>query len=107
MKWMRRRMDGWKGKGREKGERYQRTCSVVIVLCLVAGPQVADQSPHSLRLQFTVGQLHLISRASDSGVWGHVWGSPLQSGLNTSTAVSSLSENYNKIDENMTKWVTT
>ena len=84
-------MEGWVKRKGEKGERYQCTFSVVIVLCLVAGPQVADQSLHLLRLQFTVGQLHLISRASDSGGWGHVWGSPLQSGLNTSTEVSSLS----------------
>lgn len=61
-------MEGWMDERKgEKGERYQCTFSVVIVLCLVAGPQVADQSLHLLRLQFTVGQLHLISRASDSG----------------------------------------
>ena len=58
---------GMDEKEREKGERYRCTFSVVIVLCLVAGPQVADQSLHLLRLQFTVGQLHFISRASDSG----------------------------------------
>lgn len=55
----------------------------------VANPHVADQASHSPRLQLTVLQSHLISRASFSGGCGQVCGRPLQSGLNTSTAVST------------------
>lgn len=55
----------------------------------VANPHVADQASHSPRLQLTVLQSHLISRASFSGGCGQVCGRPLQPGLNTSTAVST------------------
>ena len=66
----------------------------------VANPHVADQASHSPRLQLTVLQSHLISRASFSGGCGQVCGRPLQSGLNTSTAVST------EFDNGVISWAT-
>ena len=74
-----------------------KTLIVSIVLVLEAKPHVADQALHCFHSHFTVGQVHFSSRASDSGGWGHVWGRPLQSGLKTSTAVSSLWNNKGKV----------
>ena len=43
------------------------TLIVSIVLVLEAKPHVADQALHCFQSHFTVGQVHLSSRASDSG----------------------------------------
>ena len=85
-----------------RSEVFFQTCSVVMDLFRVANPHVADQASHSPRLQFTVLQSHLISRASFSGGCGQVCGRPLQSGLNTSTAVST---EFDKGRHIMSYWV--